>query len=45
MWPFNPADLFVPLTCGPALAPELAGTPCTPAISKYFAWCCACRTE
>ena len=27
MWPFNPADLFVPLTCGPALAPELAGDP------------------
>ncbi len=27
MWPFNPADLFVPLTCGSALAPELAGDP------------------
>ncbi|MGD0772649.1 MAG: ADOP family duplicated permease [Candidatus Solibacter sp.] len=27
MWPFNPADLFVPVTCGSALAPELAGDP------------------
>ena len=27
MWPWNPADLFVPLTCGSSLAPELAGDP------------------
>src|ERR1035437_8682570 len=27
MWPFNPADLFVPVTCGAAVAPELAGNP------------------
>ena len=27
MWPFNPADLFVPVTCGSLLAPELAGDP------------------
>ncbi|MGO9094705.1 MAG: ADOP family duplicated permease [Bryobacteraceae bacterium] len=27
MWPWNPADIFVPLTCGAALAPELAGDP------------------
>src|ERR1017187_9600780 len=27
MWPFNPADLFVPVTCGSAPAPELAGDP------------------
>ena len=27
MWPFNPADVFVPVTCGSALAPELAGDP------------------
>jgi macrolide transport system ATP-binding/permease protein len=23
VWPWNPADLFVPVTCGPSLAPEL----------------------
>src|ERR1035437_5584248 len=27
MWPWNPADLFVPVTCGSALAPELGGDP------------------
>ena len=27
IWPGNPADLFVPVTCGVALAPELAGDP------------------
>jgi predicted permease len=27
MWPWNPADIFVPLTCGAAVAPELAGDP------------------
>ena len=27
MWPFIPADLFVPVTCGSLLAPELAGDP------------------
>ena len=27
IWPGNPADLFVPVTCGVALAPELAGNP------------------
>ena len=27
VWPGNPADLFVPVTCGVALAPELAGDP------------------
>jgi hypothetical protein len=26
-WPGNPADLFVPVTCCVALAPELAGDP------------------
>jgi predicted permease len=25
IWPVNPADLFVPVTCGASLAPELAG--------------------
>ncbi|MCX6629861.1 MAG: ABC transporter permease, partial [Candidatus Solibacter sp.] len=25
MWPWNPADLFVPVTCGSGLAPELGG--------------------
>jgi predicted permease len=27
MWPWNPADLFVPLTCGSSVAPELDGNP------------------
>lgn len=27
MWPFNPADLFVPLTSDASLAPELRGDP------------------
>jgi macrolide transport system ATP-binding/permease protein len=27
MWPWNPADLFVPVTCGAAVAPELSGDP------------------
>lgn len=27
IWPGNPADLFVPVTCGAALAPELSGDP------------------
>ena len=27
MWPWNPADLFVPVTCGSAVAPELDGDP------------------
>jgi predicted permease len=27
MWPWNPSDLFVPVTCGSAVAPELAGDP------------------
>jgi predicted permease len=25
IWPVNPADLFVPVTCGAAVAPELSG--------------------
>ena len=27
MWPWNPADLFVPVTCGATVAPELGGDP------------------
>jgi macrolide transport system ATP-binding/permease protein len=27
IWPGNPADLFVPVTCGATLAPELSGDP------------------
>ncbi len=27
VWPGSPADLFVPVTCGVAVAPELAGDP------------------
>ena len=27
IWPQSPADLFVPVTCGVALAPELSGDP------------------
>jgi predicted permease len=27
VWPGNPADLFVPVTCGASLAPELSGDP------------------
>ncbi len=27
IWPANPADLFVPVTCGAPLAPELSGDP------------------
>jgi hypothetical protein len=27
IWPGNPADLFVPVTCGIALAPELSADP------------------
>jgi hypothetical protein len=27
IWPANAADLFVPLTCGASIAPELSGHP------------------
>jgi len=27
VWPQSPADLFVPVTCGLSLAPELSGDP------------------
>ena len=36
IWPGNPADLFVPVTCGVALAPELAGDPLTSPDREIF---------
>ena len=36
IWPGNPADLFVPVTCGAGLAPELAGDPLNDSSREIF---------
>ena len=36
IWPANPADLFVPVTCAGSLAPELSGDPLHAADREIF---------
>ncbi len=36
VWPWNPADLFVPVTCGPSVVPELSGDPLHRADAEMF---------
>jgi hypothetical protein len=36
IWPANAADLFVPITCGASIAPELGGDPLNSRDLKIF---------
>jgi hypothetical protein len=42
IWPANPADLFVPVTCAASLAPELSGDPLNNRDREIFRVVCGC---